>query len=194
MGKNAIILITITSLVFCSYFLYWAFRYKSNQTESMFEKKLICFSKWDEFKKGMKFKETYQQVFYSPILDTCIAELKFGQNILSNSTDWNYISKWFIDILTNKDLWWISYWDKWFFESTWYLPNICNKKYITDNSSETKNVTVWTAEVDLVKKIYSIEFMYENCLSYLKWKWTINIKIDNFSPELINDYINYLDS
>lgn len=161
---------------------------KNNSSNSNLEKKGMCFSKWEEYKS--KSENTQIKIFYSPVLDTCIADL------WNLSDNWNYFSYRFEDILTGESIWWLGYFDDWLFEASWYLPKVCNKKYGIWKDSQIQNLLTYSTDKDTTDKIYSGEYYYHNCLSYIKWEWTINIKVfsqslDNYKPTLISPPINY---
>ncbi len=171
----------------------------TEQKANNVEKKALCFSKTEEYKRNMQFRETFRKTFYSTVLDTCIVELDESSFMQPTSKEGNYTAKSFKDILSWEALWKISYWDNFWFEDPWYLPRECNKTFVTKEGDKVINISfAWTewGKTELMNKIYSAEYQYENCLSYIKWEPSVSIGIFispdlDYKPTFVNPPINY---
>lgn len=169
---------------------------KSKESESKsLSNDWLCFSKWEEYKKNSKNRSAITSIFYSSILDTCVAEMNFDGERPPTTEDWNLFSKVIVNILTWESLWDLSYWDLSWFESQWFLPKECDRQFEPWNNADELNLLLSTEDNTLANKIYSAEFQYENCLSYIKWKWMVKIKAfrnsEEYRPTFIDPPINY---
>lgn len=153
------------------------------------ETNILCWEKKLEFIKNdeankrewwfgiLGWFSSFWDVFFSPILNTCILEYYNNESVIELD---NYEFKWMYDLSQSSILWTIWYFHQNWFESPTYLPKICDINY-QDSESEWKSEELYLLGLDdktLWKKIFDTEFNYVNCVNFLKWnKDQIGIKI-----------------
>lgn len=146
---------------------------ESKESFNVLEKKALCLEKSYIFKENFTELQLnwLRDISYSPILNSCIAEFSYTWLEKNWENYDNYLNKYIYDYLSDKYIWRIAYYEEFWFEDPWYLPSICDINFM--NLELDKDIiyitSYWTSKKEDLQKIQNTEYIYNNCINYLKW-------------------------